>query len=298
MLRAVAAGLFLLVASLPTASAQDIRRLSLAATWSIERAGLLNALVLAFQTETGIRVQFTPAGETQPFEAGRQGSVDALLVADPVETQRFIDDGFGVEPQPALYTDFVLVGPEADPARCRDLTDVVEALRRIAEMRQRFLSRGDGSVTHQREAQLWRDAGIDLTAAERSWYRPLGTGARATLEAAVAERAYVLVSRLAWVRLKSPHPLRVMVHGDARLVATVSSVRVNSERFEFVHGEEAKAWHAWVLSPAAQAEIAAFRMDGHQVYFPIASMPRGAPLVSPWAPPLDQAAVRPPFRLP
>jgi tungstate transport system substrate-binding protein len=294
MLRVVAAGLLMLAASLSDAAAQEVRRLGLAATWSLERAGVLNALVLAFQTETGIRVQFTPASETLPFEAGREGAVDAVLVTDPVEAGRFIDDGFGVDPQPAFYTDFVLVGPEADPAGCRDVRDVVEAFRRIADTRQRFLSRGDSSVTHQRETQLWRDAGVDLDAAARNWYRPLGTGARATLEAAVAERAYALVSRQAWVRLKPPHPLRVMVEGDTRLIATISNIRINPERFEFVRGAEAQDWAAWLLSPSAQAEIAAFRMDGQQIYFPIAGMPRAVPPVPPWARQLDAAEVRAP----
>jgi tungstate transport system substrate-binding protein len=292
MLRVAAASLLLLVASISAASAQEIRRLSLAATWSLQRSGMLNVLLLAFQTETGIRVQFNPATEAAPFEAGRQGNADVLLVSDPAEIERFIGDGFGADARPVFYTDFVLVGPESDPAQCLGAGDVTEAFRRIAATGHRFVSRGDGSLTHQREMHLWRSAGIDLANVERSWYRPVGLGARATLEAAAQEVAYALVSRATWVRLKPPNPLKLLVEGDPRLVSPVTSVRVDPKRFEFVHDEEARAWNAWLLSTAAQAEVANFRMDGQRVYFPIAERP------SLTAPPVDAAELRAPRRPP
>jgi len=273
MMRAAAAGLLLLVASLHAIEAQEIKRFSLATTPSIERTGILNALVLAFQTETGTRVQLVPASDTNPFEAGRRGDVEAMLVTDLAETERFVSEGFGVEARGAFYTDFVLAGPADDPAGVKGLHDIAVALRRLAAARVPFVSRSDDSASHQRELRLWREAGIELPGVEQGWYRRLGRGARPTLEAAVAAPAYLLVNRLTWARYRHPHGLRILVEGDSRLRAIVHSVRVNPARFDFLRDEEAEQWSSWLHSPAGQAAVASFRIEGQVVYFPIATWP-------------------------
>jgi tungstate transport system substrate-binding protein len=273
MMRVVAAGLLALAASHHAVEAQEIRRFSLATTPAIERTGVLNALVLAFQTETGTRVQLVPANDANAFEMGRQGGVDAMLVTDLVATERFVSDGLGVDARGAFYTDFMLAGPADDPAGVQGLRNITEAFRRVAAARAPFVSRGDDSASHQREVRIWREAGIEPPATEQGWYRRLGKGARPTLETAVADSAYLLVSRLTWARFTLPHRLRILAEGDTRLRAMVHSVVVNPARFEFVRGEDAKQWSGWLISPAGQAAVASFRIEGHTVFFPIATWP-------------------------
>jgi len=298
MMRVAAAGLLALAASQHVVEAQEVRRLSLATTPSIERTGVLNALVLAFQTETGTRVQLVPASDANAFEAGRQGGVDAMLVTDQGATEQFVGEGLGVDARGAFYTDFMLVGPAEDPAGAKGLRDMVEAFRRIAAARAPFVSRGDDSAGHQREVRLWRAAGIEPPGAEQGWYRRLGSGARPALEAAIAARAYLLVNRLTWARYRVPHDLRILAEGDTRLRAVVHSVRVNPARFEFVRGEDARQWSDWLISPAGQAAVAAFRIEGQAVYFPVAGWPEAPDVALPpmsWANhPRDMPAPRAP----
>lgn len=249
------------------AAEQEGGRLTIAAAPSVEQSGILDNLLLAFQSETGIHVQLVPTTEANPFETGRQGGVDILLVAESAEADNFIREGFGLEARLAFYTDFVLVGPNADPANCGTQPDIVSALRQIARAGHRFVSRGGNTATTLREDGLWREAGVDPTNLP-DWHQRLDRSAHAVLEAATAANAYTFVRRLAWTRLVTPS-MRIIVEGDPRLFRGVRSITVNPKRFEQIHAREAQVWQRWLLAMSAQQEIALFRVEGQQVFFPV-----------------------------
>lgn len=257
----------LLAAPAVIAAEQEGGRLTIAATPTIEQSGILDNLLLGFQSDTGIHVQLVPTSETNPFETGRQGNADVLLVTESAEADNFIREGFGLEARPVFYTDFVLVGPSADPANCGAQADIVSALRQIARAGHRFVSRGGNTPTTQREDSLWRAAGID-PANLPDWHQRLDRSAHAILEAATANNAYTLVRRLAWTRLITPS-MRIIVEGDPRLFRGVRSITVDPKRFEQIHGREAQVWQRWLLAMSAQQEIALFRVEGQQVFFPV-----------------------------
>ena len=55
------------------------------------------------------------------------------------------------------------------------MKDVEAALKKIAEAKAPFASRGDDSGTHKAEQRLWQMAGVDVVSASGGWYRSTGS---------------------------------------------------------------------------------------------------------------------------
>jgi tungstate transport system substrate-binding protein len=91
-----------------------------------------------------------------------------------------------------MYNDFVLLGPAEDPARIKGLR-ACEALKRIAERKAVFVSRGDQAGTHVSELVMWRLAGI--TPKGELWYLEIGQGQGLTMEVAATRQGYASTER-------------------------------------------------------------------------------------------------------
>jgi tungstate transport system substrate-binding protein len=150
--------------------------LTLASTTSTEQFGLFDHLIPLFRADTGIDVRVVAAGTEQALSIGAKGDADALLVHDRAGEDKFATDGHGLDRRDVMFNDFVLVGPESDPASMRGERSAPEALKRIAEAKQPFASRGDDSGTHRTELRLWKAAGLNPKVMMGSAYRELGQG--------------------------------------------------------------------------------------------------------------------------
>jgi hypothetical protein len=103
--------------------------------------------------------------------------------------QTFVAEGHGVKRYPVMYNDFVLIGPEGDPAGIRGMKDVAKALKAIKDKSATFISRGDNSGTHMRELMLWnKDVGINIQELDGPWYKPIERGMNAHAPIARAHR--------------------------------------------------------------------------------------------------------------
>jgi len=169
---------------------------------------------------------------------------------------------------PVMHNDFVLVGPANDPAGIRGTGDIAAALRSIGEREQVFVSRGDDSGTHKKELELWGAAAFDPSPASGAWYRESGSGMGATLNVASAMAGYTLTDRASWVSFGNKGELEILVEGDTRLHNPYAAIVVNPDRHPHVHAGEAQAFVDWLISARGQAAIAAYRVDGQQLFFP------------------------------
>jgi len=167
-----------------------------------------------------------------------------------------------------MFNDFVIIGPPSDPARIRGLGGAVAALKNIAAAEAAFASRGDDSGTHKKERALWHDAGIDVDSASGTWYRETGSGMGATLNVATGMDSYAMTDRATWISFKNKHGFEIMVEGDPQLFNQYGVILVNPERHPRVKAAEAQAFIDWLLSPAGQSLIAAFRVNGKQLFYP------------------------------
>ncbi len=233
--------------------------LTLATTTSTYDSGLLDAILPDFEAQTGVRVKVVAVGTGQALQIGRDGNADVLLVHAPALEETFVAEGHGVNREPVMYNDFVIVGPADDPAGVRSLQDAAEALRRIAEAQATFVSRGDQSGTHVKEMGLWEAAGIQPAG---EWYRAAGQGMGAVLTLADELSAYTLSDRGTFLaRRETGLRLEILVEGDPRLFNPYHVMAVNPERHPNVHAREAEQFITWLISLPTQERIAQFGVD-------------------------------------
>lgn len=250
------------------------RFITLASTTSTEQSGLFDHILPIFTRESGIAVRVVAVGTGQALAIAARGDADALLVHDRIGEDKFVADGNGIDRRDVMFNDFVLVGPESDPARVRGLKDAKEALMRIAAAHATFASRGDDSGTNRLELRLWKAAGIDIKDAGSGWYRELGSGMGTTLNTSAGLDAYTLADRATWANFSNRGSLEILVEGDAALFNPYGSILVNPQKFPHVKAADARRWHEWLTSAAGRAAIASYRIKGEQLFFPSGDTPR------------------------
>jgi tungstate transport system substrate-binding protein len=255
-------------AAITGAGSNELPPITVASTTSTQNSGLFGYLLPRFTAASGIEVNVVAVGTGQAIRIARNGDADVLLVHHEASERKFVADGFGLERHPVMHNDLVLVGPAADPAGIEGVGDVAAALRRVGDAEQVFVSRGDDSGTHKKELELWQLTGFDPRPASGTWYREAGSGMGATLNTAGAMGGYTLTDRASWVSFGNKGDLRILVEGDARLHNPYTAIVVNPARHPHVHAAEAQAFVDWLTSPQGQALIAAYRVDGQQLFFP------------------------------
>ena len=251
--------------------AADSSSILVQSTTSTQNSGLLDAIVPAFEKQSGIEVHVVAVGTGQAIRNATNGDGDVLLVHAKEAEEKFVSDGWGVERLDVMYNDFVLVGPESDPAGISGLSDITKSLTAIADAKAPFASRGDDSGTHKAELRLWEAAGIDAQAASGTWYRETGSGMGATLNAGIGMGAYVMTDRATWIAFGNKGNYQIVVEGDARLFNQYGVILVNPNKHANVKAKQGQAFIDWLTGDAGQQAIAAFTVDGQQLFFPNAS---------------------------
>ncbi|RAR55056.1 UNVERIFIED_CONTAM: tungstate transport system substrate-binding protein [Acidovorax defluvii] len=248
--------------------AAHAQSITMASTTSTEQSGLFGYLLPEFKKASGLDVKVVALGTGQALDTARRGDADVLFVHDQVAEEKFVADGWGVKRYPVMYNDFILVGPQNDPAGVKG-KDIVEALKKLAAGNGDFVSRGDKSGTHAAELRYWKLAGAD--AAKGSGYKECGCGMGPALNIAASSGAYALADRGTWLNFKNRADLAVLVEGDTRLFNQYGVMVVNPARHPHVKAQDAQKFVDWVVSPAGQAAIANYKIGGEQLFFPNAA---------------------------
>jgi len=265
---AIAAG----VVFATSAFAQD-KSILVASTTSTQDSGLFGHLLPLFKAKTGIDVRVVAQGTGQAIDTGRRGDADVVFVHAKAAEQKFLAEGFGVKRYPVMYNDFILVGPQGDPAGIKGSKDIVAAFKTLKDKGIAFISRGDKSGTHQAELNLWSIAGIDIANEKGSWYKEIGQGMGAALNSASASSAYVLADRATWLSFKNKGDLVIAVEGDNRLFNQYGVILVNPEKHPSVKKELGQQFIDWLVSAEGQKAIADYKINGEQLFYPNASDP-------------------------
>ncbi|HET6460193.1 MAG TPA: substrate-binding domain-containing protein [Syntrophales bacterium] len=264
--------LFLLIVVFPQSSmAQTGKFILMASTIGPIDAGIVSALEDQFEKDTGIRVRHVGAGTGAALKIAEKGNVDLVMVHAKSLEEKFIRDGFGTERIPLMYNDFVIVGPEKDPAGIKGLKTAAEALRNISERGAAFISRGDKSGTNMAEMELWAKAGIKPSGA---WYRIYEKGAEgnvSTLRYTDQQNAYTVMDRATYLSLRNQIKLVILVEKDEALLNYISLIPVNAKKFRRVNEKDVQTFIAWLTSPEkGQKIIRDFGKDkfGAPLFFP------------------------------
>ena len=258
----------LLAATLGASAMAEERFITVQSTTSTQNSGLYDHILPLFTQETGIAVRVVAVGTGQAIKNARNGDGDVLLVHARAAEERFVAEGFGVARFDLMYNDFIIVGPSDDPAGIAGLRDAPAALAQIAEAEALFASRGDDSGTHKKERALWDAAGVDAAAASGGWYREMGAGMGATLNAAIGMGAYALTDRATWIKFGNKADHAILAEGDPALFNPYGVILVNPERHPHVKAEDGRVFVDWLMGEDGQAAIAAYRIDGQPAFFP------------------------------
>jgi tungstate transport system substrate-binding protein len=268
-----AAWLAVATAVLP-GTARTEETIRLASTTSVDNSGLLAAILPWFTKATGIEVHVLAQGTGQALDTARRGDADLVLVHDPESEQQFVGEGHGLKPRQIAWNDFIVVGPDSDPAKIKSGGDAVVAFKAIAAAKAAFVSRGDRSGTNAFELRLWKAAGIDPKSGAASWYREIGGGMGQALNAASAMPAYTLSDRGTWLSFKNKGPLVVLTEGDPHLINRYDVIELNPAMHSGAKLDAAHRLAEWLGGPEGQRSIGAFQVGGEKLFHPAAAAPR------------------------
>jgi tungstate transport system substrate-binding protein len=231
-------------------------KMILATTTSTEDSGLLGVILPDFSEKFNVDVDVIAVGTGQALTLGQDGNADVLLVHARAREDEFMAAEHGVRREDVMYNDFVIIGPESDPAGIMGMTDAVEAMRRIAETESPFISRGDESGTHTKELSVWGAAGIEPSGA---WYISAGQGMGEVITMANEQEAYTLSDRATYLaRSLAGLDLVVVTEGDPVLFNPYGIIAVNPNKNPNIQLELANQFIDWIISVPTQEMIAEY----------------------------------------
>lgn len=255
----------------------DDKVITMSTTTSTEASGLLDYLLPEFTGDTGITVRVMSKGTGAAIRDGMDGNCDVIFVHDPAREKKFVEEGYGTKRYYVMYNDFVLVGPEEDPAGASQAGSAARAFVSIAESEQPFVSRGDDSGTHGREKQLWKATELPLTddmapAGGEGWYFSIGQGMGQALLFAEEQNGYVLTDRGTYIKYKfgrdEEYDLEIVYEGDEMLKNPYGIIPVNPEKHPHVKYDLAREFARWMVSDRGQELIGSYKLIGRQLFTP------------------------------
>ena len=250
-----------MIALTGTAALADTLRIGV--TTSFENSGLADVLLPRIARDTGHEVQLVVVGTGQALRLGEAGDVDAILVHARAAEEAFVQAGHASHRREIMYNDFVIVGPEDDPAAVATAGDAADALGRIAAASADFVSRGDDSGTHQKELAVWAAADV---APAGPWYKEVGAGMGAALNTAAGLGAYVLTDRASWLNFGRKDGLALLFAGDPTLRNQYAYLPISDLRQPHVNAAAAADVEAWLASPIAQDLIDGYEIGGERLF--------------------------------
>jgi len=257
------------LAFLPAEISAQKKTLILSTTTSTQDSGLLDVLIPVFEKRTGYSVKTVSVGTGQALALAARGEADVALVHAPSLEKKYVAEGKLFNRRLVMYNDFVIIGPEEDPAKIRAVKNAAAALKAIAQAQASFVSRGDNSGTHALEKALWQAASVEP---KGPWYIEAGQGMGATLAIAHERNAYSLTDRGTYLALGRRVSLPILLEGERSLLNIYSVLEVNPANGPRVNAAGGKAFADFMVAPETQNLIRSFGVEkfGQPLFVPVA----------------------------
>ncbi|PKM51935.1 MAG: tungsten ABC transporter substrate-binding protein [Firmicutes bacterium HGW-Firmicutes-7] len=246
---------------------EDNGSIILATTTSTQDSGLLDYILPRFKEETGIEAKVVAVGTGKAIQMGVDGEADVLLVHAKSSEEEFVKSGHADARFDVMYNDFVLIGPENDPAGLVEKGDVISALALLSEGNYVFVSRGDDSGTHKKELGIWKDAKIEPVG---DWYISAGKGMGDVIQMADEMVGYTLCDRATYLAMRDNVDLKIVVESDLALLNQYGVMAVNPNKNKEINGEGAMTFVDWILSEKTQKLIGEYGKEefGQALFIP------------------------------
>lgn len=244
----------------------------LATTTSTKDSGLLDEILPVFEKEEGYKVDVVSVGSGEAMKMGENGEADVLLVHSPAAEEEYVKGGHADEDgrYDVMYNDFVIVGPEADPAKVSSSSeDAVASFKAISSSEQTFVSRADDSGTHKKELSIWEKAGIKPSG---DWYIEAAAGMGDVITMTNEKEGYTLSDRATWLNVGKDTDLKILCEKDpsGMLNNQYGVICVNPDKNDKINHDGAKAFQKWILSEDTQNLIGEYGVKeyGEQLFVP------------------------------
>ena len=273
-------------------SAAADKVLTMSTTTSTQASGLLDVLLPEFKSDTGIAVKVIAKGTGAAIRDGMDGNVDIIFVHAQAREEKFVAEGYGTKRYAVMHNDFIVIGPNDDPAAVSKTADVYAGLKSIAAAKAEFISRGDDSGTHTKEQFLWKKSGVKVVTNKREivkkgekvavqfnepadsadWYKSIGQGMGKTLTYADEKGAYTITDRGTYIKYKygktPPIELSILSEGSEALANPYGIIPVNPKKFDHVKYDLAETFAQWLTSGRGQKLIGDYRLLDKQLFYP------------------------------
>ncbi len=260
-------GSVLIIGAVNAATA-SVESIIVQSTTSTQNAGFYEHVVPLFEQASGIKVKVVAVGTGQALQNARNCDGDLLIVHSTKDENAFVADGYGLARHDLMYNDFILLGPQSDPAGIRGNYDIATALSAIAATSAKFASRGDNSGTHKLEQRLWTLTDTKPKSGVNNWYLETGRGMGATLNFAVQSESYTLSDRATWLAFGNKMAHKILLQGDPRLFNQYGVVTINPARCPTIKSAAAAEFVEWLLSTEGQISISTLMRNGQPLFFP------------------------------
>ena len=236
----------------------------LATTTSTKDSGLLDVILPEFEKESGYAVDVVSVGSGEAMKMGENGEADVLLVHSPASEKEYVDGGHADADgrMDVMYNDFVVVGPEKDPAGVKG-DDAIAAFKAIMNNQSTFVSRADDSGTHKKELSIWEKA--ELTPSG-DWYVEAAAGMGDVITMTDEKAGYTLSDRATWLNVGGDTELTILCEKDPSGVLNnqYGVICVNPEKNENINHDGAKAFQEWIVSEATQTLIGDYGVEEYR----------------------------------
>lgn len=266
--------------------------LKMSTTTSTQSSGLLDILLPEFEKDSGVKVKVIAKGTGAAIRDGQDGNVDIIFVHAKGREENFVAEGYGTKRYAVMHNDFVILGPESDPAGIKGSSDAGASLKKIAEAGATFVSRGDDSGTHTKEQYLWKQSGLELAAQTQTivkkgakkeitynrpansdaWYLSIGQGMGKAITFTEEKQGYTMSDRGTFIKYKYGKTpaveLDVLCEGGADLANPYGIIPVNPKKYPEVKYDLAVEFAEWLVSAKGQKLIGDYRLEGKQLFYP------------------------------
>ncbi len=251
-------------AMLLAACAGGSERVIVAAGTTVVDSGLVDRVAATFEeTHPGIQVSVVAQPTRLALELGRDGAADLTITHAPEQEAAYVADGDAAAAATVFVSRFVLVGPSELKSRFQG-RELPEILREVHTDGITFVSRGDGSGTHDKEMAKWQEAGLDPRG--ESWYLVTGQGMGPTLLIADQTRGVTLAEYGAYLASRDTISI-VDLEVDAVGLDNPYTAMVSASS---ARKQAAETFLDWLTSAEGRAAIEAANAElfGETVYQP------------------------------
>ena len=236
-------------------------------TTSTKNSGFFEYILPIIEKDTGVSANVIAVGTGAAIKNAERCDGNLLIVHAKDREKTFVEAGFGFFRENLMYNDFVLVGPNHDPANIKSSSSPFEAFKKIAASKEKFVSRGDDSGTNIKELKLWKGTMINPQKFSGDWYLETGSGMGTTLNIGVELDAYIFTDRATWIGFKNKKDFKILFQKDENLFNQYGVIPISPHNCPKTKIKETIQIVDWLISHKGKDIIKNFKINGKQLFF-------------------------------